>query len=123
MENHGILNWRKWSWKRKGLVIGGLIGVLSTLCIQSLALVTLNWPAGGVSEALAFLVGLLWIGVIGPTALVYHALHWEWRVGRATDISLGTLCLITILNALIFGAVVAGILYLWEFLAKCRAKQ
>lgn len=73
MENHGILNWRKWSVVRKAAIIGGFTGAAVTLVVHLLRslfrshmyLNILDW----VSMALCY-----------PAALLCYALGWEFEL-------------------------------------------
>jgi hypothetical protein len=100
MENPGILNRRKWSPSKKGVVLGVMAGILMTGLPRLLLMIESN-----------FFTAMLSLITFYPTSCVYHFFGWRWGVGTSSPNVGQIICAAFLINSLllaIVGALIGG---------------
>lgn len=114
MENHGILNWRKWSTVRKAQVIGAVTGALITVGTPML-LIGCGMAGAGSSDSLLLRFYTL---VLSPAYNIFQLLRWSWRGDISTALIPWLLAILINSFLLFMGGTAVG----W-LLNKFRNKQ
>lgn len=114
MENPGMVTSLRLTTTRKGLVVGGALGLLITVAAQVLVRATATWH----EDLIAFLFGAIWMGTMIPTCALYHIIGWEWKVGSEYDITAGMFCLMLVTNSFILSVFGGAVGYLLGFFRK-----
>lgn len=91
-----ILTGQSSSLPRKGLLRGGLVGLLLTVLIHGIAI-----APGPHESAWGLLIFFPWCAIIMPTWVAYHVLGWSWNVGEYRAITPTMFTTMVILNYLI----------------------
>jgi hypothetical protein len=112
MENHGILNWRKWPRAvKKGAYVGGLTAIILTLCAYALNHWVRSIPPGN-GEVIGLIIGMPSIAPLYPLALVLTFFDVRHTLGQSGEVWLHY-CVAGLLNAVLLTGLGALIGFVW----------
>jgi hypothetical protein len=117
MENHGILNWRKWPRPvKKCAYVGGVTAIILTVCGYALNHWVRSIPPGN-GDAIGLIFGVPSLAPLYPTALVLTIFDLHHTLGQSGEVWLHY-CIAGLLNAILLTGLGALIGFVWNTFRK-----